>query len=312
MGWKDLLQTANETLVSPWVGGRSLRQGTRTWAIQGDLPREFGWYSFTLHHREARFSSSVGVSPEALHHVQTGYLVGDRLVPEGVRVDPDPKGIAACSERVFLIEPGLDRFVRISAGRMFEGGPLIFRQQEMPLGPESMVLGAYLDKSPSIDDIPGVAPALDAAFRMELWRKVEAERRRAELERKRREEEEKRQKEERRRQLVEKLGDASGRREMARVDFEEAARAALAVGGAELLDVRPSYQRGEHIVRYRFERRRFECVCDRDLRIVDAGVCLTNEETGEKGDTFFTLESLPSVLREADREGRLVIFRHVD
>jgi class 3 adenylate cyclase len=88
-------------------------------------------------------------------------------------------------------------------------------------------------------------------------------------------------------------------------------RAALAVGGAKLLDVRNSHVRGEHIVRYRLDRRRFECVCDERLHIIDSGICLRDEHTGEQGDRRFTLESLPAVVRQAEREGRLVIFRHV-
>jgi hypothetical protein len=108
----------------------------------------------------------------------------------------------------------------------------------MPLGPEDEVLKAFEDESASVDNIRGVPPALDAAFRMERWQRIEAARRRAELERQRREEEEKRQKEERRKQIAEKLGDGAGRREMAQVDFAEAAKAALAVGGAHYLDFR--------------------------------------------------------------------------
>jgi hypothetical protein len=34
-----------------------------------------------------------------------------------------------------------------------------------------------------------------------------------------------------------------------------------------------------------------------------------DHRTGEKGDTKFTLESLPGVVREAEREGVLVVFR---
>ena len=125
--------------------------------------------------------------------------------------------------------------------------------------------------------------------------------------------------EERRRQIVETLGDAAGRREVAVVDFAEAARAALAVGGAEYLDSRAAHGRNEMVVRFRLNRRRFECTCDRrTLRIVDAGICLTAHydddsfEEGTRGDGFFTLESLPSVIMEAERGGKLVVFRHVD
>ena len=47
------------------------------------------------------------------------------------------------------------------------------------------------------------------------------------------------------------------------------------------------------------------------MRIIDSGICLQDHNTGEKGDTYFTLESLPAVIRQADREGKLVVYRHV-
>ncbi len=47
------------------------------------------------------------------------------------------------------------------------------------------------------------------------------------------------------------------------------------------------------------------------LRIVDAGICLVDYRTREKGDTRFTLESLPDVIREAIRNRVLHVFRHV-
>jgi hypothetical protein len=318
MGWRDLLQEGDESVSLPWVGGRSLRSKDRTWHIQGKLPPEQGWHSFKLSGRNATWASTTDPQTDLLKYKVRGYLVGDHIVPDGASVDPDPTRIHAFAERVHFLEPGLDRFVRVVAGRVFEGGPLIYESLEMPLGPEDEVLQFFLDQKTSVDAVKGVAPALDAAFRMEVWQRVEAERRRAELERVRREEEARRAVEERRQRLVEQLGDAAGRREMARVDFGEAAKAALAVGGAVYLDSRDSYNRGEKVVRFRFNGQRFECVCDNQLRIVDSGICLTAHyddddfEEGTKGDTFFTLESLPGVIAEAQREGKLVVFRRVD
>ena len=311
MGWKDLLQKTDETLIFPWVGGRTLRSEARTWVLEGILPEEHGWCVFALDGRRAKLFGRTDPTPEVLNRPIQGYLVGDRLIPDGVWVDPDPAKILRYSERVWLVEPGLDRFVRISAGRTHEDGPLVYKGQEMPLGPENDVLSSFLDQKPSVNDIQGVVPALDAAFRMETWRRAEIERRRIEAERLRREQEERRAREERRQQLVKQLGDGAGRREMARVDFAEAAKAALAVGGAVFVDHRPSPQRNEMVVRYRLDGRRFECTCDsRTMQIIDAGVCLTDHDTGERGDTFFTLESLPAVIREAERLGVLHVFRH--
>lgn len=318
MGWQDLLQKADEMVVVPWVGGRVLRTTDRVFNIEGKLPPEFGWHIFRVNGRKVRWEEPTTPPDGKLIQKVSGYLVGDRLVPDHIRVDPDVTKIVACSEQVFLIDDGLDRFARIQAGRPFEDGPLVYEGPGMPLGPEDDVMKAFLDQEASVDKIRGVPPALDAAFRAETWQRAEAERRRIEIERIRREEQERLEREEKRRQLFEKIGSAEGRRALAKVDFAEAARAALAVGDALYLDHRKSARKGEMVVRFRVDRRRFECTCDEaTLRIVDAGICLTSHgddgwDYGEKGDTFFTLESLPSVIREAEREGKLVVFRHVN
>lgn len=76
--------------------------------------------------------------------------------------------------------------------------------------------------------------------------------------------------------------------------------------------MRPSRARDERVVQFRFQHCVFECVVEaHSLRIVDAGICLVDHNTGERGDNYFTLESLPAVIEQASRERRLVIFRHV-
>jgi len=322
MGWKDLLQEKDATTIClPWVGGRSLRSESRTWKITGELPREHGWYNFSLDGRRATFGPRRLAQPDDLVYIVYGYLVGDRIVADGLRPDPDPSQIARFSETVYFIEEGVDRFVRISAGRIYERGPLFFRSQEFPEGPETEVLDAFLDGKLSVDHVKHVAPALDASFRMETYQREEARRRREALERLRIEEEARLARELaeeearlaleiRREELRERLGDGEARRALAYTDFEEAARAALAIGGADLLDVREG-RRGEKVVRYRVDGRRLECVCDIQMRIVDAGICLTDHVTHRKDDTKLSLESLPSVVREAVRENVLVVFRHV-
>lgn len=318
MAWQDLLQKPDETLTLPWVGGSRVVSGSRSFRLLRNGPplREHGWYQFVI---DGRTATVIGLGEpnerdwmaDAPHvELAHGYLVGDRIVPDGAKVDPEPARIAGQAERVHLLPEGLDRFSRVRAMRVGEESPLVFMEEEMPLGPEDAVLGAYLDRKESVDDIPGVTPALDAAFRMECFRRAEVERRRRELEEERRREEERRAQEERRRQIREQLGDGAGRREVAKTDFETAARAALTVGGAEYLDHRNVGRRREVAVRFRFDGRRFECTCDREtLRIIDSGICLTDHDTGEKGDAYFTLESLPSVIREAG--GDLVVYRHV-
>ncbi|MGH9918087.1 MAG: hypothetical protein ACRD6W_04340 [Nitrososphaerales archaeon] len=231
---------------------------------------------------------------------------------DGTNVNPEPSKIAEQSEPVLLIEPGLDRFARIVAGRTSEDGELVFIRQDFPLGPEEDVLAAFRNNVVSVETIKDVTPALDAAFRMESWQRAEVIRRRAELERLRVEEEAKRALEEKRAQMAQQLGTGAGRRAMAAVDFAEAARAALAQGGAIYTDHRRAPARNEMVVTFRIDRRQFECTCDaHHLNIIDAGICLTGHGTGIRYDDRLTLESLPGVIRQAIREGRLVVFRHV-
>lgn len=311
MSWKDLLQKEELLFTAPWFGGPEIRVGTRRWSLQ-HRPPEHGWYRFCCWGRTATWTHREETNPEILVDIVRGYLAGDRLIPDDIQSTLSPQQIAKC-ERVWFVEEGLERFSRVSAGRSYAKGPLVFRSIEMPLGPEPDVLRSFLNKEDSLKDIPGVVPALEATFRLETWHRAEADKRRAELEQRRREEEEMAARERRRQEIVQQLGDGAHRREMAQLDFAEACRASLSIGGAEYLDHRATPgRRNEMVVTFRLDRRMFQCVCDqRTLRIIDAGVCLTDEETGERGDTRFTLESLPAVIREAARLGRLVVFRHV-
>lgn len=181
MSWRDLLQTADETIVLPWVGGRTLRSSSRTWRIDGRLPPEHGWYTFRLDNRKARVDGAADFPDEAaLQDPVRGYLVGDRIMADDVMVPTDPKALIEVSEQVYLLERGLDRFVRVKAARPFEGGPLIFQSEEFPLGPEDEVTAAFQDEAKNLDGILGVVPALDAAFRFEVYQRKEAAKRRAE------------------------------------------------------------------------------------------------------------------------------------
>lgn len=313
MSWRDLLQLNENdtTIILPWVGGRSLHSFDRSWKIK-QLPQEYDWYKFKTINRRAEVLEQVDPQPEILKDLITGYLIGDRIITDDVKVVPNISDLTDKFERVYLIEPGLDKFVRISAGRFYDSGPLIYNSMEMPLGSEDDVLQAFLDEKDSVTNISQVTPALDAAFRIESWRRKEAEKRR-------REEQERREREERRQRVINSLGDAQSRRELAREDFEAAARAALAVGGAQYLDHRDSPNRNEKIVRFRVGHGRYECVCNaHTLGIIDSGICLTAEysdndfEVGTRVDRWFSLETLPLVILQAERQGRLVIFRHVN
>jgi hypothetical protein len=305
MGWQDLLEGSSGPLVAPWLGGRRIYSGERTWRVIGKLPREFSWYLWELQGRTASWLRKS--EPDADYGFNftkvKGYLLGDRIIPDGP-VDPRPEKLYGQTKNVHLIEEGLDRFSYVQTV-IDPDGRFIYSQQLFPLGPEDEVRRAFIDRKESVDHIAGVVPALDLAFRFATHQRQLLEERRAELERIREEER-------RREEAMRNMGTGLGRRTLAATDFETAARAALAVGGAELLDVRPGH-RNEMIVQYRFQNRRLECVAHKDsLQIIDSGICLEDHRTREKGDTYFTLESLPAVVQQAIREGRLVVYRHVD
>jgi len=316
MSWKDLLDSGSER-VFPWYGFRRIHDAQRTWTISGSLPPEHGWFLFDVGGGRDATLKSREPQPADLHWAGNqprarGYLVGDRFIPDNARVDPDPAKLVQQTLPVHCCEGGLERFARISAARDRDG-LLVYVGQEFPEGADAEAIKAYQDRVESLDHIAGVTPALDLAFRWTTYQRKQAEERRRELERLREEERVRQEREERIREAMRSAGTAAGRRVLATHDFETAAREALRVSGAELLDTRQSFNKNEMVVQYRFQQRRLECVVERrTLRVVDAGVCLTDHDTGVKGDTFFTLESLPGVIGEAMRLGKLVVWRHLD
>lgn len=310
MTWSQLLASTQE-ITLPWTGGRALHDRARSYRIAGATPPEHGWHRFEV--GGSRRATWIGAGELDLDYAEgrevvRGYLVEQRLVPDGVHVKREIGAIFARSEPLWLVEPGLERFARVRAARAANGA-LVYLGPELPLGPEPEVLAAYQDRAPSIDRVAGVTPALHLAFLWHVRRRERAEARRREVERLAREEAERAARADVYRRAT---GSAVARRELAAVDFEAAARAALAVGGAELLDVRGAPAQGERVVQFRFRNRRFECVVHRHtLRVVDAGICLIDHATEERGDALFTLESLVAVIDEAIRTHQLVVFRHV-
>lgn len=310
MGWRDLLTVKEEDFCAPWLGGRKVQVGQRVWTITGQLPEEHGWVFFTNNGRTATRKMTNAVAAPVFVETKSGYLVGDRFADDHLQGHAPLRLLLRQLEPVHLVEQNLDRFARVGVGRTYADGPLIFIGEAFPFGPEPDVRRAFEDELPALDQVKGVPPALEAAFRLETFQRAEATRRRAELAAQAAAEQARQAAEARRAELATQLGDAAGRRRMAAVDFTEAAKAALAVGGATYLDHRLA-RAGEYAVKFRFRNRRFECLCDDQLRIVDSGICLTDHETGEKGDRRFTLESLPAVIAEADDDGKLVVYRHV-
>lgn len=308
MSWENLLQTDDEFLILPWVGHRTLFKGVRSWNIVGRLPAEHGWYKFKVNGRNCSLVEKADADPEIFGKMQySGYLVGDHVVLDNSRGLP---------EFVFLLDEEMPRFTRVKVGTINQEWRAyfhVFLSLDAPKGPEEEVLDAFLNRRPDLGHIKNVDPALQLAFTLENRHRDEVEERRRLLEKQRAEEEARRVLEAKKQELIKATGDGQIRRQLAQIDFAAAATAALKVGNATYLDHRRSANRGEMVVQYRLNNRRFECVCDAvSLRIVDAGICLNDYRTGTKGDTFYTLESLPGVVDMAQRTGKLVVFRRVD
>jgi len=305
MGWRDLLEQPSARLVAPWLGGRRIHRDGRTYRVL-EKPEEYGWYVWEVSGREVklldRHEPDLDYTPGPWACRLRGHLIGNRLITDNSQAAHESLGDAV---RVFLVERGIDRFSPVEAG-LATPTQFIYRNELFSSEVEDAVRKAFVDRADNVNHIPGVTPALERAFSFAVRQRQDVEARRAELARLR--------EEERRREEAERsMGTGLGRRNLATFDFESAARAALMISGTELLDVRPGRTQGEMIVQFRLENSRFECVVDRStLRIVDSGICLTDGRTGEKGDSYFTLESLPSVIRQAIWEDKLVIYRHVN
>lgn len=317
MSWKDLLNDRSARVL-PWFGFRRVHDAERSWTLVGPKPPEHGWFKFaTAGGREATLSDPTALPTWDIdwaesHPKVRGYVVGDRFIPDTARVDPNPKKLVEQTVTIYCVELGIARLARVQAAKDREGR-LVYVGQEFPNGADAYAIRAYEDRADSLDHVQGVTPSLDLAFRWITHQRNQAEERRRAIEALRLEEEKKRAEEERLRELMKDAGSALGRRALAERDFNAAAIEALRVSGATFLDARKSYHRGEMVVQYRYLDRRFECVVEeKSLRVVDSGICLTDHDTGEKGDTFFTLESLPGVVAEAARIGKLVVYRHVD
>lgn len=303
MTWKSLIKE-DERKILPWYGGSEVHDEERSWTIHGAPPPEHGWHMFNC--RTSRYCcwvrQSTIPSEYLTKEVPWGYLVGGRFIAPDAKAEPNPNKLVEQTEVVHLSPDWLDW---LSACRVMRdrGGNLVYLRWEAMNIAAFDVIAAYIS-GVGIERVRGVSPALELAFN---WRahqqKLQEERReriRQERERKKKEEE-----------FRTNWSSAEERRHIATYDFNVAAAEALRVSGAQLLDARNSPNEGEKVVKYRIRDRNLECVVDqRTLQVIDAGVCLTDERTGEKGDSLLTLESLPGVVCEAIDAGVLVVWRH--
>lgn len=307
---ESLLQPSSMHIVAPWDGGAFVRLKSRSWKLE-KRPDTWGWYVFQVQ-RKATPIKKAEIDPDyrlAGYQLVNGYIIGNRIIPIMCpQINLDTENLLdevirnSISLQIPIFEVSMFDFVEALCNLDTNKG--YYLRSLFPLGPEDEVRIEYLKRSDTVNHIRHVTPSLNLAFLFLSERRRVIEQKRIELEKKR-------ALERKRKEYENSIGTGIGRRKLAKVDFFAAAKAALALSGASLANVSSGHRKNERIIIYQFENRWFECVTDTDLNIVDSGICLKNEWTGEKGDTFFTLESLPGVIKQAIRENKLVIYRHV-
>lgn len=298
-----------EQLVLPYFGGARVEAKDRRFRVRGD--GEPGWWRFEIEGRRAAFieradPEDLSELPSVRGHYAGGWLFSSGEHIERIAIAPaeEPEPLVPCT------------------GRHWYGGELLFDSVEFEDEAEDGARRA-LEQRQSIADIKGVKPSLRAAFGYALTAAVaretqipvsprEAAPHVLEISAGGRDAAEQllRRLERERVEFSELLRERSLIREARRVQPTNVARdpiercdAALDAAGARMLRARRIS--GTLIeVAFTFMSERFISMVDpRTLQVHDAGICLSG------ADREVTLESLPSVIREAIETNQLCITR---
>lgn len=300
LSWAELIRQPHDSdpLFLPWVGGREIQASGVRWRLK-KLPPALGWHWFEV--VGARHLSFCDATPQ--HTPRRERLVGMATSQGLITL----RGIAFKNSFFhgnnvqplqFVGSQELRPFTHCSFALAEPKRRWIFAGEYRDQQHRTAVQAAR-DAFESHDDafsLVGASPALVAAYEFAVSARAEAdaqERKNAAL-----------------LEAQEALGTPEGRRRLsAGASFDAAAEEALRTAGAEFLSAR-EVRPGEMAVRYVTSGHRLECVVDRaTLRVLDAGVCLTDESSGRKDDSLLSLEALPLVVNEADEQNALVIWR---
>ncbi len=319
-----------EERVLPYLGGAFLYAADRRLRLATE-PAAPGWYRFRIKGREA---TPLGpAEPEGLEALPSvrGHLVGERLVREG-----------SIAERVLFLPAEEPPRLSPCRARRWHSGELLFDMIDFESEAEESARRA-LEEDTSLAQIKGVPATLRAAFayavleaesrrigipaapaelRPHLTRVAELGRPEAEralralaaervlAEREMLELRQRRELVQRAQQAVEeqqRIAAQPGRQHRGREpDAVARAEMALEAAGARMRSAR-GLGNGNLEVIFTFMDERFISVVNMaTLQVVDSGICLGHPPR----DELVTLESLPSVIKEAIDTDRLVILRH--
>jgi hypothetical protein len=320
-----------EEKVLPYLGGEFLHAADRRLRL-ATAPDAPGWYRFRVKGRDA---TPLGpAEPESLDQLPSvrGHLVGERLVREG-----------AIAERVLFLPAEEPPRLSPCRARRWHSGELLFEALDFESEAEEAVRRALEDAAP-LAQVKGVPATLRSAFAYSV---LEAESRRlgipaapaelrphlgqvAELGRPEAERalralaaervlaQHEMAELNRRRQVVEQAQRAveaqqhavpqarQGRGRLREADAIARAELALEAAGARMRSARVLGNGNLEVIFTFMDERFISVVSAATLQVVDSGICLGHPPA----DDLVTLESLPSVIKEAIDTGRLVILRH--
>ena len=315
-----------EERVLPYLGGAFLYAADRRLRLPTE-PAAPGWYRFRIKGREA---TPLGpAEPEALDALPAvrGHLVGERLVREG-----------SIAERVLFLPAEEPPRLSPCKARRWHSGELLFDLLDFESEAEEAVRRA-LEEGTSLAQTKGVPATLRAAFSYavletesrrlgipaaprelrphltqvaELGR-PEAERALRALAAERvlaeREMRELRQRQGlvfRAQQAVQEQERLGRQRRGGEADAVARAEMALEAAGARMRSSRGLGNGNLEVIFTFMDERFISVVSMATLQVVDSGICLGHPPR----DDLVTLESLPSVIKEAIDTNRLVILRH--
>jgi hypothetical protein len=316
-----------EVLVLPFLGGTTV-EGPNGRLRLSRAPKKNGWYQVTVRKNLAEVQGAADAPDLSALPKVRGHLLGDRLVRDG-----------AVAEPIALLPDDEPQRFSLCTARRWHSGALLFDQLEFDSDAEEGARRA-LEEDKGLANVKGVPATLRAAFGYALVEAASrrlripfapAEVRNAILDVAQRGSERadaalhhlEAEREQARKEMAELLRRRQQERAQEEVRAEREKRAAMAQTAREAADVRAEAAlraagavlgstrrlRGDQQleVRFSFMGERFISIVDAaTLQVIDSGICLGHPPR----DELITLESLPSVIKEAIDTDALVILNH--